>query len=340
MTSLTLPLRVCLIGTGRIGAVHMKNVIANTRLVLAYVCDTDEKALLRIQDRVPSVTKLTTNLNEALEDETVSGVIICTPTAQHPELILKSLRARKAVFCEKPISLKLSEIDACYEESKRLNVPLLCGYQRRHDPSFVKLWESCRSGDIGNIQMVKTVSRDNPVPTVAYLKISGGIFHDCGSHDIDVLRWIVGQDPVEVYAIASCFRPEIKELDDFDTVLITMKFSNGVLGSIDLSRKAIYGYDQRIEVLGDQGQLQAMNKTPTSVILSTRDHISTDPHLYSFPQRYVEAYAIELDHFVEVLLRHAEPKLTHEDVRKVAIIANAAEQSVRLGVPIRITYDN
>jgi len=333
-----LPLKICLIGTGRIGAVHLKNVIANTRMHLAYICDVDQKALDRFKDQVPGYTKLTTQFDEVLADKSVAGIVCCTPTAQHPDIIVKSLRAGKAVLCEKPISLKIDEIDACYNESKKLGVPLLCGYQRRSDPSFVKLWETCRNGGIGQVQIVKTVSRDNPVPTVAYLKISGGIFHDCGSHDIDVVRWIVGQDPHEVFAAASVFRPEIKQLNDFDTIMITLKFPNGVLGSIDLSRKAIYGYDQRIEVLGDKGHVQAQNKAPTSVIISTEHAIAGDPNMYSFPQRYTEAYANEMDHFADVILRKAEPRLSHEDARKVAIIADAAEESARHGKPVQIKY--
>jgi len=185
---------------------------------------------------------------------------------------------------------------------------------------------------------VKTISRDNPVPTLAYLKISGRIFHDCGSHDIDLCRWITNENPTEVYTVASAFNKDIKALDDWDTVLITLKFPSGTLGSIDLSRKACYGYDQRMEVLGDKGMVQSMNKQPTTAIVSTESGIHTDPFCYSFPQRYVEAYAKELDHFVDVMLGKVKPKLTHEDARAVAIIADAAEESCKLGQPVKIKY--
>jgi len=222
---------------------------------------------------------------------------------------------------------------------KRCGVPLLCGYQRRSDPSFVKLQETCRNGGIGTLQIVKTISRDNPVPTIAYLKISGGIFHDCGSHDIDVCRWILQEDPFEVFAVASCFNPAIKELNDFDTVLITLKYPSGALACIDLSRKAAYGYDQRIEVLGDKGMVQAENKQPTTLVHSTDMGLNTDPNCYSFPQRYEHAYANELNHFVDVMDGKAQPKLSHDDARKVAIIADAAEESVRSGRKVIMSYD-
>jgi myo-inositol 2-dehydrogenase/D-chiro-inositol 1-dehydrogenase len=331
------PLGVCLVGSGRIGKVHFANIVANPRLQLKYVVDVDLKVAQDFASKVPNC-KAVPKLEEALKDPIVKGVVICTPTAAHPELILASVRAGRPVMCEKPISLDVKEIDQCYEEAKKCGVPLLCGYQRRHDPSFSAVHETCSKGGIGTVQIVKTISRDNPVPTLAYLKISGGIFHDCGSHDIDLCRWIVNEDPTEVFTVASAFNKDIKALNDFDTVLMTLKFPGGALGSIDLSRKACYGYDQRMEVLGDKGMVQCMNKQPTTTIVSTESGLNTDPFCYSFPQRYVEAYAKELDHFVDVMHGKVVPKLSHQDARKVAIIADAAEHSCRTGKPVEIKY--
>jgi len=328
---------VCLVGSGRIGAVHLKNILANQRLELKYVVDVDAKAAQAAAAQAASCKPLS-SLDEALKDASVKGIVICTPTAAHKDAIIASLRAGKAVMCEKPISLVIKEIDECYEEAKKHNTPLLCGYQRRSDPSFTALHDSIKKGNIGTVQIVKTTSRDNPVPTLAYLKISGGIFHDCGSHDIDVCRWVVGEDPCEVFASASAFKKEIKDINDYDTVLINLKFPGGALGSIDLSRKAAYGYDQRIEVLGDKGMVQAMNRQPTTMVLSTENGIQTDPYCYSFPQRYDVTYALELDHFVDVVLGKAQPRLSHQDARAVAIIADAAEESARSGKAVAIKY--
>jgi len=330
-------LGVCLVGLGRIGAVHLRSIIANPRLELKYVVDVDFKAATNAAALAPHAKPLG-KIDEALADKDVKAVVICTPTAAHPELIIASVRAGKPVMCEKPISLNVKEIDECYNEAKKHGVHLLCAYQRRSDPSFRQLQETCKKGGIGTLQIVKTISRDNPVPTIAYLKISGKIFHDCGSHDIDVCRWVMNEDPVEVFAYASAFKKEIKEIDDWDTVLITLKFPSGALGSIDLSRKAAYGYDQRIEVLGDKGMVQAMNRQPTTTVLSTDQGISTDPYCYSFPQRYDQTYSLELDHFVDVIEGKAVPRLTHDDARKVAIIADAAEESCRTGKPVQLKY--
>jgi len=329
---------VCVVGCGRIGAVHIKNVLGNTRLNLKYIVDVDLKAANNWAAKAPNCKALDILDATVLSDKEVKGVIICTPTAAHRDLILSCVRAGKAVMCEKPISLRVNEIDECYTEAKKHGVPLLCGYQRRHDPSFSQLTESCHNGSIGKLQVVETISRDNPVPTLAYLKISGGIFHDCGSHDIDLCRWILGEDPVEVFGYASAFNPDIKALDDYDTVVLNLKFPSGAIGMINLARKAAYGYDQRIEVLGDKGMLQAMNRQPTTVILSTEKGISTDPYCYSFPQRYDVTYALELDHFADVLNGKVQPKLSHDDSRKVAIIADAAEHSARTGKPVKIVY--
>jgi len=328
---------VALVGTGRIGVVHLRNIVANPRLTLKYVVDVDIKSAERAASQTVSAKAVTT-IDEVLADNEVKGIVICTPTAQHREIILAAVRAGKHIMCEKPISLAVKEIDECYQEAKKCGVHLLCGYQRRSDPSFVQLQQAARNGGIGTIQIVKTISRDNPVPTLAYLKISGGIFHDCGSHDIDVCRWILQEDPVEVFGVASAFNADIKAIDDFDTVLMTLKFPSGAIANIDLSRKAAYGYDQRIEVLGDKGMLQAQNRQPTTVIHSTDSGVNSDTYCYSFPQRYEHAYAIELDHFVDILAGKTEPKLSHDDARKVAIIADAVEESVRKGTKIVVNY--
>jgi myo-inositol 2-dehydrogenase/D-chiro-inositol 1-dehydrogenase len=327
---------VCLVGTGRIGAVHFANIVGNLRLQLLYVVDVDTTRAVDFATKAGPECQHSGTIDAALKDPRVKAVVVCTPTAQHREIILASVRAGKAVMCEKPISLKLDEIDECYKEAEKCKVPLLCGYQRRHDPTFSQLHRTCRSGGIGTLQICKTMSRDNPVPTIAYLKISGGIFHDCGSHDIDLCRWILNEDPSEVYCVASAFRKEIAEIDDFDTVLVTLKFPSGALGSIDLSREAVYGYDQRIEVHGSGGMVQANNKQPTAMVLHAKSGVSVDPNCYSFPQRYVEAYANELNHFVDCVLGKAVPLLTHDDARKVSIIADAAEESARTGKPVKM----
>lgn len=332
---------VGVIGVGRIGAIHFANVLKNTDLSLKWIIDVNKNAADEFAKKVPIKfgCKSSSNIEDMLQDPSVQGVIICTPTSEHTKSILSCLRAGKAVMCEKPIAMNLNDIDSCYNESKRLNVPLLCGYQRRHDASFSKTRDSIKDGVIGKLHMLRTSSRDHPYPTLNYLKISGKILHDCCSHDLDVMRWLTGEDPVEVFAMGHAFNPQVKELNDWDTVNISLKFPSGTVGNIDVSRFSAYGYDQRIEAFGDKGMVQANNQQPTSVIVSNASGVTTDPYFYSFPQRYEKTYAAELAHFVQVIQRKVEPILTHQDVRKVTILASACEESCETGKPVQVKYD-
>lgn len=198
--------------------------------------------------------------------------------------------------------------------------------------------ESAHAGEIGRLQMVKVCSRDSPVPTEAYLKISGGIYHDCAVHDIDMMMWILNEWPTEVFSYAHAFHDFIREMGDVDTVSITMKFPSGAIGQIDLSRYAAYGYDQRVEVLGDKGMLESENQNRTSVRKSLKEGISKDPLKFSFPQRYPDGYAAEIDHFIDVMDGKA-PIISKMDVVMVSLVASACEESHKTGKPMRINKD-
>jgi len=318
--------------------VHYKNLIKNPRARLVGVVDADEQALHRV--KVDSGVEGFKTLDAAFEKHSkIDGVVVCTPTATHPVYILGALGKHAHVFCEKPISLDIKEVDSCYEAANKQGRHLLCGFQRRSDPNFVRLHEQVtKEKAIGNVQIVKTTSRDHPVPHINFLRISGGFFHDCASHDLDVLRWITGEDPVEVFTYASTFRSEIKELNDVDTAVIALKFPSGILGNVDLSRKACYGYDQRIEVHGDGGMIQAENTKKHTVVLSTEKGTQLAPGPWSFQDRYIVAYAAEMDHFLDIIEGKATPKVNHDDVRKVAIISSGVEESHKTGKPVKLVY--
>eukprot|EP01095_Lingulamoeba_sp_RSL-Kostka_P003098 TRINITY_DN13_c6_g1_i1.p1 TRINITY_DN13_c6_g1~~TRINITY_DN13_c6_g1_i1.p1 ORF type:complete len:370 (-),score=105.83 TRINITY_DN13_c6_g1_i1:121-1161(-) len=335
-------INICLIGGGRIGTIHYNNIQKNNRFNLRFVVDFNIDRANEMAEAVSGCEGFK-NLEDILDHEElceqVDAVLVCSPTACHFDHIVNSLNKKKPVMCEKPVSVHVDQIREVYRLSDELNVPLLCGYQRRHDPSFGSLVSMLDNKEIGDLRCIRSCSRDNPVPSINFLKISAGIMHDCASHDIDVIRWISKEDPIEVYTTASCFDPEIKQLDDWDTVLCTLKMPSGVLASIDISRNAPYGYDQRIEVLGSEGMLQAENLKPTTVKKSTINGESIDPNCYSFPQRYEKTYALELDHFADIILYNVPPKVTGEDCIKTAIIADFAEQSGKLGKKLTITYD-
>jgi len=315
----------------------MNNIFGIPRAQIVGVCEVlDDR---RAEYAAKIGCKGYPTVHEAIADNAnpFDGVLVCTPTGTHYEVVKTSLIAGKHVFCEKPISLNIQESDECYNLAKTKKLHLLCAFQRRYDPSFVRLKEIVTNGGVGTLQKVRTVSRDNPVPSLDYLRTSGGIYHDCLSHDIDLIRWVTGKEPVEVFSYATNFIPSIRGIDDFDNVDCMLKFDNGILATIDVSRKAIYGYDQRITCLGDKGMVTAENRQPTTVEHATEHSISQDPYCYSFPTRYKEAYSAEIEHYLDLITGVAQKAvIQHADVHNNAIIAHALEESARKGHPIRL----
>ena len=224
----------------------------------------------------------------------------------------------------------------CYSEAEKHGASLLCAFNRRFDPTRVKVRKEVKAGRIGQLQMVKTTSRDNPLPSVDYLRISGGIFHDCAIHDIDVIMWIVGEFPTTVYAQAHAFRSTIAAIDDVDTVAITMKFPGGVIAQIDLSRFAAYGYDQRLEAFGSNSMLQSQNARASSVCVSDDKGLQDDVYMFPFWERYAESYKNELDHFLDVI--EGKPcSVKREEVLMASKVASACQESYKTGKPVHIT---
>lgn len=220
---------------------------------------------------------------------------------------------------------------SCYNEAEKVGKPLFCALNRRFDPGIMDIYARARKGAVGEIHMVKKTSRDSPIPPVEYLKISGGIFHDCAVHDIDIICWIVGEIPTSVYAQAHAFVPGIAELSDVDTVAIVLKFPSGVIAQIDLSRFAAYGYDQRLEVFGNKGMIVNENNRPVAVQLSNTQGTHQLPIYNSFPTRYAESYSRELEHFLDVLVGKAELIIKKEDTLLALKVVEACEKSLKTG---------
>jgi myo-inositol 2-dehydrogenase/D-chiro-inositol 1-dehydrogenase len=252
-------------------------------------------------------------------------------------LIEASARAGKAIFCEKPVDLSLERVDRCLAEVARLGVPLMIGFNRRFDPSFAALHQALRDGRVGKVELVQITSRDPGPPPIEYVKVSGGLFRDMMIHDFDMARWLLDADPVEVFASASCLvEPEIGAVGDVDTAAVTLRTAGGALAVITNSRRAVYGYDQRIEALGSAGMLQAGNCWPTTVETSTAEAVSRDTPLYFFLERYAEAYRIELDHFIESLAQGTAPAVGARDGRMALALAEAAVESWKSGTPVTV----
>jgi myo-inositol 2-dehydrogenase/D-chiro-inositol 1-dehydrogenase len=333
---------IALFGAGRAGMIHLNNLAHNSRVNLVYVVEADDERSKKVkaslgQDNIKFVNCSETDT--VLADPRVHAVVITTPTQTHYPLVIESLQKGKAVFCEKPIANQMTEIKKCYDLAQELGLPLHCAFNRRFDPSFVNVRERVARGELGKVHMIKSCSRDSPLPSIDYLRTSNGIFHDCAVHDIDLVCWILNEYPTKVFASATAHMKQIAEIDDHDTVAIQLTFPSGGMSLIDLSRFAIYGYDQRLEVFGPAGMLQCGNQNALGVQSYKATAVSEAPIWYSFASRYEEAYKRELEHFINVI--EGIEKLTVSSIETLSVckVASACEESARTGKPVEIKYD-
>ncbi len=327
-------IEICQFGAGRIGKVHAANIAAHPSARLRYVVDVDNAAAAALAE---SHGAEVTDADSALADPDVSAIVIASSTDTHVGLIEAGARAGKAIFCEKPIHLDLRRVDACLSVLRECNVSLFVGFNRRFDPSFAELQAAVQEGRIGRVEMVSITSRDPAPPPIDYVRVSGGLFRDMMIHDFDMARWLLGEEPVEVFATGSCLvDPAIGAAGDIDTALVTLKTGSGALCQIGNSRRAVYGYDQRIEVLGAEGMLRAENRLPTSVEQATADGIRTDPPLHFFLERYEEAYKRELSSFIDAVSGGKMFSPDGADGRAAQALAEAALASLESGKPVAV----
>lgn len=250
---------------------------------------------------------------------------------------MEASRAGKAIFCEKPIDLSLARVDACLAAVRKARVPMMVGFNRRFDPSFAALQGRIAAGEIGAVEQVIISSRDPGLPPLGYLKVSGGQFRDMTIHDFDMARWLLGEEPVEVYATGSVLvDPAVGRIGDIDSAMVVMRTRSGRLCHINNSRRASYGYDQRIEVHGSKGRLMAGNRVPTTVELADGAAVSTDKPLHFFLERYAEAYRIELAAFIEAVRKRKRMPVGAADGRQALLLAEAALRSLRTRRPVRV----
>lgn len=318
---------VALFGAGRIGKIHAGNVVKQPGVVLRYVIDVDgaAAAALAAQHGAKVVTA-----EQALADKSIGAVVIGSSTDTHADLIVRAAEAGKAIFCEKPVDLEVARARTCEAAVKRAGVTCLIGFQRRYDPTFAAAKARLLAGEIGDPEMLVVTSRDPGAPPVEYLKRSGGIFRDMLIHDFDIFRWILDDDAVSVYATGSVLTdPAVGTVGDVDSTAVTLRTKRGRLGVINTSRRAAYGYDQRFEVLGSKGMLQAGNHRPTEVTASTGTSVSQDLPEHFFLERYRVAYANEMAHFFDALAHGKPVRTSIADGVKALELADAATVSWR-----------
>jgi myo-inositol 2-dehydrogenase/D-chiro-inositol 1-dehydrogenase len=332
-------LKVVLFGAGRIGAVHAANLAESRRATLAWVVDVDEDAAERLAARYGA--RVSTSAREALQDPSVDAVVIASSTPAHLELITSAARAGRAIFCEEPIDLDLMRVDRALAEVEAAGVPFFVGFNRRFDPSFQALKQRVARGEVGRVELVSITSRDPAPPSRRHQEASGGLFRDMTIHDLDMARWLLGEEPVEVFATGSALiDPSLADLDDVDTAAVVLRTESGALAQISNSRRAAYGYDQRIEVHGEKGMLRAENRAPTTVSAWSADGVTLDRPPRSLLERYDEAYRAELAHFLTAVEEPDQPLLIGpHDGRQALILAEACAESLRRRRPIELRLD-
>ncbi|MEM7231474.1 MAG: Gfo/Idh/MocA family oxidoreductase [Planctomycetota bacterium] len=320
-------LRVSLLGLGRAGSFHLQSLRLLPGVELTAVYDVDREKTQHVADEFEC--RAAADPAGAIDQPDVDAIIVATPTDSHYQFVELGLRSSKAVFTEKPLGSSLREIDDSFALANEKGLALFVAFQRRFDPSFGALIESAQNGDLGQVQFVRSVSRDNPVPSTDYIRISGGIFHDCMVHDLDMVLQIVGEKPTHLSSFGSSYLPEIGELGDFDNVVATLAFPSGAAASIDISRKGVFGYDQRLEVFGDEGMIQAENQHGTSLTRADAAGFRRDPIDVSFPTRYRDAYVAELACFCRCVRGDEPVPITYADVRTNHLLASGLELAAR-----------
>ncbi len=323
------------LGCGRIGRMHARNIKAHPRAELVAVYDVVSGAAGETAAELGA--KVVVSVDAALAEPGVDAVFVASSTDTHVDLITRGVKAGKAVLCEKPIDLDIARVEACWAEIGSLDPLVMIGFNRRFDPSFKALRDRLVAGEIGKLEQVVITSRD-PAPAPAeYLKASGGLFRDMTIHDFDMARYLAG-DIVEVQAMgANLIDPGIQTIGDVDAAMVTLRAASGALVHINNSRRCAYGYDQRIEAFGEKGMLQAHNRHPTTITAWSAERTGAgDPVLNFFIERYREAYDAEIDHFVDCFEQGARPLAGFAEGREALRLADAALESARTGRVVRL----
>ncbi|MEN9396155.1 MAG: hypothetical protein RLZ81_685 [Pseudomonadota bacterium] len=327
-------LNIGLLGAGRIGNVHARSITANADSRLVAVSDVNEASAQKLAQAYGAQAR---SSQDIIADKTIDAVLIATSTDTHSDLIEAATAAGKAVLCEKPVDLSLERARACQAAAAKHGQPVMIGFNRRFDPNFAALKAQFDAGAIGKGELLSITSFDPAPPPVAYVKVSGGLFRDMAIHDFDMACWLYGATPKAVTAVGtSIVDPEIGAAGDVDTAIITLHFADGRLAVIKNSRRAVYGYDQRIELLGATGLLQAGNVLENTVARITTDGAVSAKPEYFFLERYMRSYEAEWNAFVKAIQTNSSLPVTLDDGVNALAIAEAATQSAKTGQTVVI----
>lgn len=326
-----------IVGAGRIGRVHAQSIqqaISGSSVVA--ITDVIKKSAESAAAEF-GIPKVYDSYEELVKDPNVDAVLVCSSTDTHATVAIAAANAKKHVFCEKPVDLSVEKILAVKEAVTKNGVKLQVGFNRRFDHNFSRIKELSDSGELGKIEMIKITSRDPAPPPIEYVKVSGGIFTDMTIHDFDMACFQAGCPVTEVYAKGAVLVDKaIGEAGDIDTALITLTFENGVIGLIDNSRRAAYGYDQRLEVFGSKGAAVAENDKPTTVTVLTEKTVSSDKPLYFFLERYMKSFTDEIKAFIDSVENNKPTLVDIDDGLRPILIAQAAKKSLDENRPVKV----
>ena len=327
-------LKVGLLGAGRIGQVHAEVVAAHEGTKLAAISDVYAPAAEELAAKYHAQVR---SSDEIIADDAINAVLIATSTDTHSDLIEAATQAGKAVMCEKPVDLSLERARACLKAVSATGRPVMIGFNRRFDPSFAAIRDSLAAGQIGKAELLSVTSFDPAPPPVEYIKVSGGMFRDMMIHDFDMTNFIMGETPVSISASGACLvDPEIGRAGDIDTAVVTLSYADGKLAVIKNSRRAAYGYDQRLELLGADGLLQAQNMLENTVVKSTGQGVISAKPTYFFIERYMPAYKAEWAAFVAAVQEGDDMPVSLQDGVQALAMAEAAQRSFDSSKPVRL----
>jgi len=330
-------LRFGLLGAGRIGQIHGRNIAASPDASLVAVADVDKKAAASLAGKTGAEVRDAKALVAAGD---IDALLIGSPTGTHADLIEAGAKAGKAVLCEKPVDLDAARVARCLKVVMSAGTPLMIGFNRRFDPNFSALQKRVRDGAIGTVELVTIISRDPGPPPVSYIEHSGGLYRDMMIHDFDMARFLLGEEPVEVTAYGSnLVDPAIGKAGDIDTAAVMMRTAAGKLAIITNSRRAAYGYDQRMEVHGSGGMARADNIYENTVEIAGKKGFARNPVQHFFLERYADAYRLELAAFIDAVSKGKEPSPSGRDGLQAQRLADAATKSRKTGKPVAIKVD-
>src|SRR6202035_1211835 len=328
-------LKIAVIGTGFIGSVHAKNIARHPGAELVAVSDAN----IEFAKKVAATTgaRVVSDIAEVFSDQAIQAVLIATPTDTHVEYLKRAAAAGKAIYCEKPIGLDYEEAEKVVRAVRATDVPVMLGFNRRFDASHAAVKEAIDQGDVGKVEIVQLTSRGPNPPPISYVKVSGGQLRDQTIHFFDLLRWLTNDEPVEVYAIgAALVDPAIGQAGDVDTSIVSLRMASGALCQIDSSRRAAYGYDERIEVFGSDGLGEARRQRFRGHALYKERTIIEDGLYPGWFERIEASYYQALDAFLRAVDKGTAPSPSLEDGLKAQLIADKATESLKTGRPVKI----